>query len=50
MGAGESGFWEVLRARPLEFLTNTRGNHCKFSVYCDDDLMVRSIVDFSFML
>jgi hypothetical protein len=27
--AGESGFWEVLRARPLGFLYKTRGNHCE---------------------
>jgi hypothetical protein len=26
-GAGESGFWEVLYARPLEFFFNTRRNH-----------------------
>ena len=28
-GAGELGFWEVLRARPLGLLTNTLGNHYK---------------------
>jgi hypothetical protein len=28
-GASESGFWEVLRARPLVFLTITREKHCK---------------------
>jgi hypothetical protein len=29
IGAGESGFWEVLRARPFGFFFNTRGNHCE---------------------
>jgi hypothetical protein len=38
----------VLRARPLGFFFNTRGNHVNksaVSVYCDDGLMVRSVVD-----
>jgi hypothetical protein len=29
-GAGESGFWEVIRARLLGFFFNTRGNHYEY--------------------
>jgi hypothetical protein len=51
-GAGKSGLQEVLRACALGFLSNTRGNFMSksvFSVYCDDGLMVRSVIDSSFM-
>jgi hypothetical protein len=53
-GAGEPGFWEVLRARPLGFFFNSTlveitVSKSTFSVYCDDGLMVRSVVDSSFI-
>jgi hypothetical protein len=50
--AGESGFWVVLRARPLRFLTSLMEiivNKFAFSVYCDAGLIVRFIIDSYFM-
>jgi hypothetical protein len=41
----------VLRTRPLGFLASLVEiivSKSAFSIYCDDDLMVRSIVDFLF--
>jgi hypothetical protein len=42
----------VLRARPLRFLTSLMEiivSKFAFSVYCDDDLIVRFVVDSYFM-